>query len=183
MAKGLAVFNGNTAVHKILNDGTVSFSGSVALTGNMMPNSDNSRDLGTADNRWRDIYAVQTTVGAIFEFGLTTPAISSCNDGTVLVWGDNGLEPCTKEEDPMVMGVAKDNKSQPVVFGAELILVTGKVKKGDFICTSNIPGHGMAVKKKKWGIFKKDLAGITIGQALEDSDSTSALIKCMINKC
>lgn len=183
MPKGLAVFSGNTAIHKILNDGTVSFSGSVSVTGSIQPNADNVRDLGTPENRWKDIYAVQTTVGAIFEYGLTTSAISSCDDGTVLVWGDNGLEPCTKEEDPMVMGVAKDNKSQPVVFGAELVLVTGKVKRGDFICTSGIPGHGMAVKKRKWGLFKKDLAGITIGQALEDCDSDSTLIKCMINKC
>lgn len=183
MAKGLAVFDGTTVVHKILNDGTVNFSGSVTITGNVCPNLDNTRNLGTSDNRWKDIYAVQTTVGAIFEWGLTTPAITDCQDGTVLVWGDNGLEPCSKEEDPMVMGVAKDNKAQPVVFGAELILVTGKVKKGDFICTSSRIGHGRAVKKKKWGLFKKDLAGITIGQALEDGEGDSTLIKCMINKC
>lgn len=183
MAKGLAVFDGTTVVHKLMNDGTVSFSGSVAVTGNVCPNSDNTRTLGSEDIRWKDIYAAQTTVGAIFEWGLTTPAISECEDGTVLVWGDNGLEPCCIEEDPMVMGVAKDKKSQPVVFGAELVLVTGKVKRGDFICTSKKLGHGMAVKKKKWGFFKKELAGITIGQALEDSEGDSNLIKCMINKC
>ena len=92
MTKGLAVRNGTAVIHKMLDDGTVSFSGSVTVTGNLSPGEDNSRELGSQDIRWKDIYAAQTTVGAIFEYGLTTPAISECNDGTVLVWGDNGLE-------------------------------------------------------------------------------------------
>lgn len=182
-SKGLAVLKGSTVIHKLLDNGTVSFSGSVAITGNLSPNGNGITDLGSPTARWKDIYAVQTTVGAIFEYGLSTPSISSYSDGTVLVWGDNGLEPCSKEEDILVMGVTKDNKSEPVVFGAELVLVTGEVKRGDFICTSNIVGHGMAVKKKKWGVFKKDLTGIVIGQALEDASGDSNLIKCMINKC
>lgn len=182
MTKGFAIRNGTTVVHKLLDNGTVSFSGSVTVTGNLAPGEDNSRYLGSQENRWKDIYATQTTVGAIFEYGLTTPTISVCEDGTVLVWGDSGLEPCSKEEDPLVMGVAKDKKSQPVVFGAEKVLVTGTVKRGDFICTSNIPGHGMSLKRKRFGLFKKDLAGIIIAQALEDAEGPSSLIKCMINK-
>jgi len=154
-SKGLAVLKGSTVIHKLLDNGTVSFSGSVAITGNLSPNGNGITDLGSPTSRWKDIYALQTTVGAIFEYGLSTPSISSYSDGTVLVWGENGLEPCSKEEDILVMGVTKDNKSEPVVFGAELVLVTGEVKRGDFICTSNIVGHGMAVKKKKWGVFKK----------------------------
>lgn len=180
-AKGLAVHKGTTVVHKILDNGTVSFSGSVAITGNLSPNGNGITELGSPTARWKDVYALQTTVGAIFEYGLSTPAIADCVDGTVLVWGENGLEPCSKEEDPLVMGVTKDNKSEPVVFGAEKVLVTGDVKRGDFICTSNIPGHAKAVKTKRWG-FKRDLTGIIIGQALEDATGVSNLIKCMINK-
>jgi hypothetical protein len=183
MAKGLAVYSGTTIVHRLLDNGTVSFSGSVAVTGNLSPNGDGVRELGSPSTRWKDIFALQTTVGAIFEYGLSTPSISQLCDGTLLVWGENGLEPCSKEEDNLVMGITKDGKSEPVVFGAEYILVTGEVKRGDFICTSNIPGHGMAVKKKRWGIFKRDLTGIVIGQALEDANGESNLIKCMINKC
>lgn len=182
-SKGLAVRNGNTIVHKLLDNGTVSFSGSVTVTGNLSPNGDGLTELGSPSTRWKDVFALQTTVGAIFEYGLSTPSISQYSDGTVLVWGQNGLEPCTKEEDILVMGVTKEQKSEPVVFGAEYVLVTGEVKRGDFICTSNIPGHGMAVKKKRWGVFKRDLTGIVIGQALEDSSGDSNLIKCMINKC
>ena len=182
MAKGLAVHKGTTVVHKILDNGTVSFSGSVAITGTILPNGDGVTDSGRPDARWKNIYAVQTTVGAIFEYGLSTPSISQYPDGTVVVWGENGLEPCNKEEDNLVMGVTKDNKSEPVVFGAEGVLVTGTVKRGDFICTSNITGHGMVVKKKKWGVFNRDLSGVIIGQALEDANGNSSLIKCMINK-
>lgn len=182
MTKGIAVLNGTTVVHKLLDNGTATFSGSVTVTGNVAPNADNERELGSLSIRWKDIYAVQTTVGAIFEYNLTTQSISGSVDGVVLVWGQNGLEPCTKEEDNMVMGVTKDGKTQPVVFGAENVLVTGKVTRGDFICTSNVPGHGMSVKKKRFGIFKKDLTGIIIAQALEDADGPSSLIKCMINK-
>lgn len=181
-SKGLAVFNGTTVVHKLLDNGIVSFSGSVAVTGNLSPSGDGVRELGSPSTRWKDIFALQTTVGAIFEYGLSTPSIGNLRDGTVLVWGENGLEPCTKEEDTLVMGVTKDGKSEPVVFGAELVLVTGEVKRGDFICTSNVAGHGMAVKKKRWGVFKRDLTGIVIGQALEDASGDSNLIKCMINK-
>lgn len=183
MSKGLAVRNGTTVVHKIMDDGTVSFSGSVAVTGNLSPNGDGVTDLGTSETRWRDIYALQTTVGAIFEYGLSTPSIEEFPDGTLLVWGENGLEPCKKNEDPLVMGVVKDNKREPVVFGAEFVLVTGEVRRGDFICTSDVFGHGMAVKKRKWGLFKRDIAGTIIGQALQDANGPSTLIKCMINKC
>lgn len=182
-SKGLAVRNGNTIVHKLLDNGTVSFSGSVAITGNLKPNGDGITELGTPTTRWKDIFALQTTVGAIFEYGLSTPSISEYPDGTLLVWGENGLEPCFKQEDPLVMGVSKDNKCEPVVFGAEYVLVTGEVKRGDFICTSDVIGHGMAVKKNKWKFFKRDISGIIIGQALEDSSGETKLIKCMINKC
>lgn len=181
MAKGLAVYNSGTIVHKLLDNGTVSFSGSVAITGNLSPNGNGITELGSPSARWKDVYALQTTVGAIFEYGLSTPTIADCVDGTVLVWGENGLEPCSKEEDTLVMGVAKDNKSEPVVFGAELVLVTGDVKRGDLLCTSNIPGHAKVVKKTRWG-FRRDLTGIVIGQALEDATGISNLVKCMISK-
>lgn len=181
MAKGLAVHNGATVVHKLLDNGTVSFSGSVAITGNLSPNGNGITELGSPSARWKEVYALQTTVGAIFEYGLSTPSIADCVDGTVLVWGENGLEPCCKEEDTLVMGVAKDNKCEPVVFGAELVLVTGDVKRGDLLCTSNIPGHAKVVKKTRWG-FKRDLTGIVIGQALEDALGISNLVKCMISK-
>lgn len=80
------------------------------------------------------------------------------------------------------MGIVKHGKDQPIVFGAEHILVTGKIEIGDFIVTSSKPGHGTKAKRTKWLFFERDMAGKVIGQALESADGESCLIKCMINK-
>ena len=91
-----------------------------------------------------------------------------------------GLVPCDKSEDTMVMGVIKEGKDEPIVMGAEPVLVTGDVKEGDFITTSTKQGHG---KKLENGyLLKKEMFGKVIAQALEDSSGESSLIKCMIRK-
>ena len=75
----------------------------------------------------------------------------------------------------------KNGKDEPIVMGAEPVLVTGKVDVGDYIVTSDKIGHGKAVKRGY--LLKKDLFGKVIAQALEPSDdSDSCLIKCMIRK-
>jgi hypothetical protein len=184
MSKGIAILSGtnNTVVHRLTDDGYASFSGLVAISGACMPDGDALVDLGGPNNRFQDIYCQQQTVGAVFETGLTTIGIGVNETGTVLVWGKNKLEVSSKPEDHLVMGVAKKGKDQPIVFGAEPVLVTGKVQIGDFIVTSKKPGHGERAKRKKWFFFNRDLAGKIIGQALEEADGESSLIKCMINK-
>ena len=82
--RGLAVVSGSTAVHKLLADGTVTFSGSVSVTGSVLPEGDGQRYFGSESNRWADIFSVQTTVGAIFEYGLETKGIGNFETGTVL---------------------------------------------------------------------------------------------------
>jgi len=175
-AHGLAVKNGLTIIHKILNDGTASFSGSMEMTGSITPDTDDSRTIGSSSLRWKDIYAVQTTVGAIFEHGLETEGIGKFKTGTVVCWHDGKLVPCQQENDSLVMGVIKEGKDQPIILGAEDILVTGKVSEGDFLVTSSKFGHAKAAKLDDFKF------GCVIGQALENSDSESSLIKCMINK-
>ena len=80
----------------------------------------------------------------------------------------------------MVMGVSYVGKDQPIILGAEFILVTGPVEEGDFLVTSSKLGHAMS--HKSINIPEQSLFGRTIGQALENSDSDSNLIKCMISK-
>jgi len=182
MTKGISVVSGSAHIHKILNDGTVSFSGSIQITGTLLPEGDATRTLGSQENRWADIYALQTTVGAIFETGLTTKGIGEYPTGTVVVWEDGKVIPCITKEDNRVVGATLHGKDQPIILGAEFVLVTGKVKEGDWIVTSNKMGHGCAAEiKSKWG-FKRDLFGKVLGQALEDSDGDSNLIKCFIKK-
>ena len=167
------------SVHQLTAAGRASFSGSVEVTGAVIPDIDGTRNLGVVDNRWNDIFAVQTTVGAIFETGLTTKGIGEYPTGTVVVW-DKNLKPCTKSEDPFVLGVTKHGKDQPIILGAEPVLVTGKVKPGDMLVTSNKLGHAKAAKLKCWWFFKRNLTGKIIGQALESYTGNSGLVRCMI---
>ena len=182
MAKGICVVSGSTPIHKILNDGKVSFSGSVAVTGSVIPEGDGNRVLGSNENRWGDIYALQTTVGAVFEYGLTTRGIGLLPTGTVLVWKNGKAVACSTKEDDTVIGVSKYEKDQPIILGAEPVLVTGNVKEGDWIVSSDVPGHGCAAKTKNKLGFKRDLHGKIIAQALESCDGDSNLIKCFIKK-
>jgi hypothetical protein len=183
MPKGIAIVTGSaTVVHRLLESGLASFSGSVEVTGNVTPNADALREFGSTDLRWNDVYAVQTTVGAIFETGLTTRGIGKYSTGTVLVWKNGGLSPCMKEEDPAVMGVVKAGKEQPIIMGAEPVLVTGLVKEGDYLVTSNIPGHAKSAKSRKWIFFRRNLLGKVIGQALEGNATGEKTIKAMIHR-
>lgn len=186
MTKGVAVISGSSKiVHSFLQNGVATISGSLevngqtAMTGSLLPQGDGVWDLGSDDNRWNDIHVVQTTVGAVFEVGLTTPGIEVLETGTVLIWRNGKLQPCDSKCDNMVMGVAKLGKQQPIILGAEPVLVTGPVKEGDYIVTSDKPGHGEAYKFKRGS---NNLFGKVIAQALETCDGESNLIKCMINK-
>jgi hypothetical protein len=182
MIKGLSVVNGTTHIHKLLNNGVASFSGSVQITGTLLPEGDAVRTIGSSENRWADVYAQQTTVGAIFETGFTTKGIGEYPTGTIVVWESGKIIPCTAKEDNRVVGAILNGKDQPIILGAEYVLVTGKVKEGDWIVTSDKIGHGCAAETKSKLGFKRDLFGKVIGQALEDSDGDSNLIKCFIKK-
>lgn len=182
MIKGLSVVNGTTQIHKLLNNGIASFSGSVQITGTLLPEGDAQRDIGSPQNRWGDIYVQQTTVGAIFETGLTTENLGQYPTGTVVVWENGKAIPCIKIEDHRVVGATLNGKDQPIILGAEYVLVTGKVKSGDWIVTSEKVGHGCAAKIKTIFGTKRDLFGKVLAQALEDADGDSNLIKCFIKK-
>ena len=162
--------------------GFAGISGSLTMSGSILPLADNNAafDLGSSSKRWNDVFAVQTTVGAVFEVGLRSKGIGKEETGTIVVWRNGKLVPCDKSEDTMVMGVIKEGKDEPIVMGAEPVLVTGDVKEGDFITTSTKSGHG---KKLENGyLLKKEMFGKVIAQALEDSSGESSLIKCMIRK-
>jgi len=154
--------------------------GNIKVDGNIVPASDDTSTLGTPTKRWNDVFAVSTTTGGVFEVGLRTEDIGKLETGTIVSWKDGKCIPCCKSEDNMVMGVIKQGKDEPIVLGAEPVLVTGKVEEGDYIITSEVVGHGKAAKEGY--IFKKNLFGKVIAQALESAEGDSSLIKCMIRK-
>ena len=152
----------------------------IRSNGNLIPDTDDTNTLGTETHRWNDVFSVSTTTGGVFEVGLRTKDIGKLETGTIVSWKDGKCIPCCKSEDNMVMGVIKQGKDEPIVLGAEPVLVTGKVEEGDYIVTSEIVGHGKAAKEGY--IFKKNLFGRVIAQALESAEGDSSLIKCMIRK-
>ena len=113
--------------------------------------------------------------GAYFEENASDSKIKFYPNGTVLVLDEEGsLKPCEKENDSFVFGVSKRDFDQPIVLGAEPVLVTGPIKVGDYIVTSDKQGHGQASKEPKMGS--------AIAQAMENGDGESYNIKAMIRK-
>ena len=113
--------------------------------------------------------------GAYFEENASDSKIKFYKNGTILVLDEDGqLKPSEKENDTLVFGVSKRDFEQPIVLGAEPILVTGPIKVGDYIVTSNKQGHGQAMKEQKLGTI--------IAQAMENGDGESYNIKAMIRK-
>ncbi len=161
--------------------GSSTTTGSFGSYGNhFIPTEDNVKDMGSPTNRFRTVYAAETQVGGTFETGLRTKGIDKFETGTVVVWSKEGLAPCAKTYDNLVMGVIKKGRDAPIILGAEPVLLTGKVKLGDYIVTSKKSGHGMAISEKIF--FNKNLFGKVIGQALEDAEGESVCVKCMIRK-
>ena len=109
------------------------------------------------------------------EENVSSSKLKFYTDGTVLVMDENGsLKPCEKENDTLVFGVSKKDFDQPVVLGAEPVLVTGPIKIGDYIVTSSKQGHGQAMKEER--------LGAVIAQAMEKGDGGSHHIKAMVRK-
>ena len=147
---------------------------------NIIPSADNTYNLGSSAFRFTGIYAAQSTIGALFETGLTTVGISSLSTGTVLTWRNGKLIPCDIASDEMVMGVVQNGKDEPIVFGAEPVLVTGVVNEGDYIVTSDKSGHGKGIPRGS--VHPIDLFAKVIAQAVESGSGDSYTIKAMIRK-
>ena len=113
--------------------------------------------------------------GAYLEENASSSKLKFYTNGSVLVMDEDGsLKPCEKENDTLVFGVSKKDFDQPIVLGAEPVLITGPIKVGDYIVTSNKQGHGQAMKEEKLGTI--------IAQAMENGDGESYNIKAMIRK-
>lgn len=147
---------------------------------NVLPDLNNTRDLGGVSNKWKNLFAINTFFGGIHEINLETEGLDKMQEGTVLSLKNGILYPCEYEADPLVMGVVSKNENYPIVLGAEPILITGKIKEGDYIITSNIKGHGKGIDPQY--IYSKQLFGKIIAQAIESGEGKSYTIKAMIRK-
>jgi len=121
------------------------------------------------------------TSGAYVEANLMTneeraaETVDRFEQGDVLCWSADAqkLELCAAANDRLVMAVA-DQNGKPIVLGAEPVKVIGPVVAGDLLVSSGVPGHAM--------VDNDPQPGTVIGQALEDLDGESGIIKAMIRK-
>jgi hypothetical protein len=155
--------------------------GSVEITGSgIFPSTNGTIDLGDINRKFSNLYAINTFFGGVHEINLETEGLDQMQEGTVLSLKNGILHPCEKEADPLVMGIVSKGENFPIVLGAEPILITGKIKEGDYIITSKIKGHGKGVNPKY--IYNKKLFGKIIAQAIESGSGKSHIIKAMIRK-
>jgi hypothetical protein len=159
---------------------THQFTGSILLTGSILPDINGTIDLGSHTKKFSNLFATNTFFGGVHEINLETEGLDQMQEGTILSLKDGTLHPCEKEADPLVMGIVSSNSNFPIILGAEPILINGKIKEGDYIITSNIKGHGKGINPEY--IYNKQLYGKIIAQALEDGDGDSFIIKAMIRK-
>jgi hypothetical protein len=146
----------------------------------VLPNTTETHSLGNPAFKWKDIYAKNTFFGGIHEINLETEGLNKMQEGTVLTLRNGMMCPCENEADPLVMGIVSKGENYPIVLGAEPVLITGKIKEGDYIITSNVKGHGKGVSPQY--IYSQQLFGKIIAQAIEDGEGKSYNIKAMIRK-
>jgi hypothetical protein len=120
-------------------------------------------------------YFACVIAGGYFEQKAANDTLACYPTGTLVVIGECGdLIQSTRENDKKVFGVTQNGVCQPIVLGAEPVLVTGDIKIGDYITTSDKPGHG---KKTCAPVY-----GSVIAQSMEAGTGDSHLVKAMIRK-
>ena len=120
-------------------------------------------------------YFACVIAGGYFEEKAASPTLAEYPTGSVVVIGQDGnLVQSTRRNDRKVFGVTQKGVCQPIVLGAEPVLVTGDIRIGDYITTSDKPGHGER--------SCETIHGAVIAQAMEAGCGDSYLVKAMIRK-
>ena len=159
-------------------NGPARIDGDLDLHGTCSTAAFESNSSITADT---DCTGGNITTAAVIEANLQTPTelnserIERFSRGDLLCWEPElqKLELCVSENDRLVMAVA-DDRGKPIVMGAEPVKVVGPITAGDILVSATEPGHATA--------NNNPAPGTVIGQALEDFDGESGLIKAMIRK-
>ena len=148
------------------------------ITGDVVPGGDRLYNLGQPDNRWRIVFCETLDSAGLHESNLASDTTGFHATGTVLVWKDGEAVPCTTEADHMKIGVAVFGNASPLVQGAEPVLVSGEVKEGDYLITSEVVGHAKAVSRSY--VIENQLLDCVIGKALETASGESHLVKTWV---
>ena len=119
----------------------------ISFNSTVLPTT-NGIDLGDEATPFNRVVAHELLTAGFHEANLRTEGIGENPTGTVCIWEGGKLVPCTKENSHMVMGVIKHKNHNPIVMGAEPVLVTGEVNEGDFLISSNVEGHAIAIPEE-----------------------------------
>jgi len=169
---------GSTGV-SISSTGAVSMNGALTLDGNIVAGGSN-QDIGSSDSPFRDIYgATFSGVAAQAKFADLAEmyvADADYEPGTVLVFGgEHEVTLCTIKGDTRVAGVVStdpaylmnshqvgDNVAEVALTGRVPCKVIGRVRKGDMLVTSAVPGYAI--------VNNTPTVGTVIGKAIENKD-------------
>lgn len=119
----------------------------ISFNSTVLPTT-NGIDLGDEATPFNRVVAHELLTAGFHEANLRTEGIGENPTGTVCIWEGGKLVPCNKENSHMVMGVIKHKNHNPIVMGAEPVLVTGEVNEGDFLISSDVEGHAIAIPEE-----------------------------------
>lgn len=169
----------NSAKVGILNSSPIWFE--LEVGGDIGPTADETFDIGSASQKYQDIYAVtfngQATSCLYADLAERFASDMDCDVGSVVIFGGEAeITQSLSCSDTRVAGVistapalmmnrdAGSDKTHPYVAlrGRVPCKVTGKIQKGDLLVTSDTPGHAKAA------YYIKDNSHAVFAKALED---------------
>ena len=196
--------NGN--FYKYINDGTTKqwvewspgqsgpmLDGTVAVTGNILPDADNTRDLGSSSKLYATVHATsfsgKATSAQYADLAEMYAGDKNYEVGTVVsVGGTHEVTECNKYASSQLAGVVSDkpaylmNKDidaeHPVCVGfvgRVPVKVVGHVEKGDLLTTSEISGKAT----KYSGNYNP---GCIIGLALNSNKEGEGVIEVLLKR-
>jgi hypothetical protein len=160
---------------------------------NVVPDANNTRNMGTASLRYNTIFATTfngtATAAQYADVAERYSADAIYEPGTVVVFGGDAEITISSEmadrraagvisTDPafMMNSGAGSNETHPYValVGRVPCRVTGTIRKGDMLTTSDMPGHATSTDDPKLGSI--------IGKALEDFNGESGVIEIAVQR-
>ena len=175
---GNLTVNGNTIIGDANTD-TVTFNARAASS--FEPSTNNANNLGSGSLKWNTVYATVfdgTALTARYaDLAENYQADAEYEPGTVLIFGgDAEVTITTIKDDHRVAGIVSTNPAYLMnngLQGTNVVSVAlqgrvpckvlGKVRKGDLLVSSAIPGYAM--------VGQSPGVGTVIGKALENKDS------------
>jgi len=152
------------------------FTGTLTMSGNILPNSNNTRNLGSGSLRWNTVYSTvfdgTATRARYADLAEIYKTDKTYEPGTVVEFGgDFEVTETTKYATTRLAGVIstdpaflmnKDADGQAIALkGRVPCKVVGPVRKGDMLIASDIPG--VAIASSEW------IGGAMIGKSIEDN--------------